>query len=394
MNTVPAHVLDDPAMAWIYLRRVIEASHLIINQLLDTGLPVTDIAHSIREAHPRLPDSLRSVTDARRGWDPRRDAELADRAGWRLITSADPHWPVHFTQPFATMELNIQHLNSSIRGLRHAPFAVWAKGPGKLAELTKCAITVVGTRDISRYGQQVAGQWASDFASQGYTVVSGGADGVDAACHRAALAAGTPTIVVMAGSLDKPYPARNIRMFDQIVEAGGLVMSEYPPGTAPARHRFLTRNRLAASLGGATVVMEAALRSGALNTLNWANAMSKPTFAVPGQVTSVVAQGCLKAIQDQKAQLARVPADVTGALDAAIGMQLELNMDRDSGPSLGWEETAVFDATGLHATGSAEGTAEAIQVDTGLPMPRVIRHLRTLENAGMVKRVGSKWLKV
>lgn len=391
MNDFPARILDDPHLAWVYLRRVVEASHPIIPQLFDAELSVSDLAHSIKEGDSRLPKSLLDATRARCEQDPRPDAEKAAQLGWRLITRDSDEWPQSFEQSFATLELNLQHVNSNIRGLRYAPFAVWAKGTGNLGKLATAAVTMVGTRGVSRYGEQVAMQWSQDFATQGYTLISGGAEGVDTAVHREALQQGGATMVVMAGSMDRMYPAQNKKLFERIAASGGVLLSEYPPGTAPARHRFLTRNRLAASLGRATVVVEAALRSGALNTLNWANAMGKATFAVPGPVTSAASQGCLKAIQEQRATLARVPMDVSAALGA---QQLEIPMEQAEGPQLGWEETAVFDAAALNESDEHEGTAEAIQKDTGLPMPMVIRHLRTLSSKGLVKRVGKKWLKV
>ncbi|KAB1503820.1 DNA-protecting protein DprA [Corynebacterium sp. 320] len=375
-------ILEDPSTAWAYLRRVVEASHPVVNSLLDTGLPVSEVAMAIAEANPRLPRELLEATQARRAVDPRPDMECASRRGWRLITRESPEWPESFGSAFVTQELNVHSLNSAVRGLRFAPFAVYVAGPGDLSTLARHSVTMVGTRAATRYGSEVAAEWSGQFAAHGLTIISGGAEGVDACAHHSALSRRSPTVAVMAGSLDRPYPKKHYELFRQIVDSGGALVSEYPPDTAPARHRFLTRNRLAAALGGATVVVEAALRSGALNTLNWANSMNKPTFAVPGPVTTVGSQGCLKAIQEQRAQLARTAAEIIEVLQ---GTQLSLEL---SGPSLSWEQTAIIDAT-LRPV-----EVEEIHRDTGLPMAIVVRQLRTLSSMGLVRRVGNQWQRV
>ena len=122
-------------------------------------------------------------------------------------------------------------------------------------------------------------------------VVSGGAYGIDAAAHRGALALGGTTVLVSAGGLDRPYPPGNGRLFEAVAESG-LLVSESPPGSAPQRHRFLTRNRLIAALSGATIVVEAARRSGAINTAAHARGLGRVLLAVPGPITSALSVGC------------------------------------------------------------------------------------------------------
>ena len=122
-------------------------------------------------------------------------------------------------------------------------------------------------------------------------MVSGGAYGIDGVAHRATLSAEGLTVAVLAGGIDVPYPAGHAALLRRISEQGAVV-SEYPPGVRPARYRFLTRNRLVAALSGATVVVEAGLRSGAANTAAWATSMGRPVCAVPGPVTSSASAGC------------------------------------------------------------------------------------------------------
>src|SRR6185312_6809092 len=142
-----------------------------------------------------------------------------------------------------------------------------------------------GTRASTAYGEHVAVDLAEGLCERGIAVVSGGAFGIDGAAHRGALGVDGSTVAVLAGGVDVPYPAGHSALLHRIYRAG-LVVSEYPPGVRPARHRFLVRNRLVAALSGATVVVEAGLRSGAANTAAWARALGRVVCAVPGPVTS------------------------------------------------------------------------------------------------------------
>jgi DNA processing protein len=137
----------------------------------------------------------------------------------------------------------------------------------------------------------VAGDLAARLAEREVAVFSGGAYGIDGAAHRAALNCEGITVAVLAGGLDIPYPAGRSALLHRIGQHG-LVFTEYPPGVRPARYRFLTRNRLVAAVAGASVVVEAGLRSGAANTATWARALGRVVAAVPGPVTSSASAGC------------------------------------------------------------------------------------------------------
>ncbi len=168
---------------------------------------------------------------------------------------------------------------------------LWAVGPARLNTVADRAAAIVGTRAATAYGEYVAADLAAGLAARDAVVVSGGAFGIDGAAHRAALAADGLTVAVLAGGIDVPYPAAHAVLLKRICDQG-LVVSEYPPGERPARHRFLTRNRLVAALAGATVVVEAGARSGAANTAAWARALGRSVCAVPGPVTSSASVGC------------------------------------------------------------------------------------------------------
>lgn len=182
----------------------------------------------------------------------------------------------------------------------HAPIGLWLRGRSEL--LTHRGAAVVGARAATPYGCDIAQDFAFELAARGLATISGGAYGIDAAAHRAALAGEGPTIAVMAGGCDRLYPSGNRDLLEQIL-AEGLLVSELPPGQAPTRWRFLQRNRVVAALASATVVVEAGARSGALNTANHASTLGRPLGAVPGSVRSASSVGCHRLIRENNATL-------------------------------------------------------------------------------------------
>lgn len=193
------------------------------------------------------------------------------------------------------------------------PVALWVRGGGSLAALCTRSVAVVGSRAATSYGTQVAGDLGYGAARSGVTVVSGAAYGIDVAAHRGALVAEAPTVAVLACGVDLAYPRGHEQLLDRIA-GDGLVVSEVPPGTGPTRVRFLTRNRLIAALTLGTVVVEAALRSGALNTARWAGQLLRPLMGVPGAVTSDVSAGVHELIRSGQAELVTCADEVLAGL--------------------------------------------------------------------------------
>ena len=152
-------------------------------------------------------------------------------------------------------------------------------------------VAVVGARAADPYGLQVAAQSARSAVALGWSVVSGGAEGCDRAAHEAAIEAGGHTLVVLAGGLDRLYPASHERLFSRVLQGGGALVTAYPLGTPPRPHRFLERNRLIAQLSAAVVVARARGRSGALSTARAARSLGRPVLAVPGPVGSALSVG-------------------------------------------------------------------------------------------------------
>jgi len=250
------------------------------------------------------------------------DLTVAGRVGARLIGPDDAEWPAAAMGSFA---------GAVARGVRGAgpPLALYVRGR-PLAGLPDRAVTVVGSRASSPYGTRVAGEVAYELARAGMLVVSGAAFGIDTAAHRSALqvmrpaaassavAARSVTVAVLACGIDRAYPEANRDLLEFIPRYGSVV-SEYPPGTVPARHRFLVRNRLIAAFGAGTVVVEAGRRSGTLSTAAAAEQLGRLVMAVPGPVTSAMSVGCHLLLADRFAQLVTSADDVLAALGGAGG---------------------------------------------------------------------------
>lgn len=196
-----------------------------------------------------------------------------------------------------------------------APLALWAEGDaGLLTAPVWDRVTVTGARAATGYGEHVAMELAAAAITDMRQVVSGGAYGIDGVAHRAALASGGSTIAVMAGGLDRLYPAAHTELLTRVGK-DGLLLSEMPPGAAPTKWRFLQRGRLLAALSGAVVVAEAGYRSGTLNTAARAVELHRPVGAVPGPITSAASAGCHRLFRDGLATVITGYDDVRSLLD-------------------------------------------------------------------------------
>lgn len=311
--------------------------------------------------------------------NPAQELEHAARCGiWQCIPE-DPDWPA------ALGDLGL-----------FQPVCLWGRGErARLEDLGPLAVSVVGSRDCSSYGRSVTYDLAGGLAARGWTVMSGGAYGVDEAAHSAALSAGTspvPTVAVMAGGVDRFYPRGNQTLLERVMERG-LVISEAAPGTMPARFRFLDRNRLIAALGSATLVTEARWRSGAQSTAHHANDLSRPVAAVPGSVQSATSAGCHRLIREGSASL------VTD-LEDFLALVGPLHSGRDPQPPDGDAQLGIFDdlseidrqlADALPVTTPA--TVDSLATVAGLPLPTVLGGLKRLERAGLAVDHGGHWVR-
>ncbi len=273
------------------------------------------------------------------------------------------------------------------RGELAAPIALWVRGSGALAERCDQAAAIVGARAATGYGLHMAGELGAGLAAAGFTVVSGAAIGIDGAAHRGALAAAGPTVAVLACGVDRSYPAAHEALLE-LIAAEGLVVSEYPPGSVPARHRFLVRNRLIAGLAAGTVVVEAGLRSGAQRTAADARALGRPVMAVPGPATSGRSAGCHGMIRDGAILVTRVEE----VLEEVGRIGQYLAEDPPAGgarPTDGLSALAAVVHDALPAR-AAHGVAW-LAAEAGVPPNAVRAALDELVRRELVEHVGGRW---
>lgn len=337
------------------------------------------------------PSSLQSLVGARAGED--RSLEDLRRAavlGARLVTPEDDEWPA---LPLHSLVLAADRQTGPVPDRTTAlvpPLALWVRGAARLDALVDRSVALVGSRASTAYGEHVAGDLAHGLTGNGFTTVSGGAYGIDAAAHRGALAAGGPTVVVLACGVDRSYPAAHGTLFGRVLE-DGLLVSEWPPGCAPLRHRFLVRNRLIAALTRGTVVVEAAARSGAQATAHRARSLGKVLMAVPGPVTSAMSVGChqlLRSAGEQPALLVTSAAEVVEAV-GDLGRDLVDPAAPAVGPRDDLSDVArrVLDACPVRVGVPPERLAVA----AGCSELDVLRVLPALELTGLVEWTGAGW---
>lgn len=219
----------------------------------------------------------------------------AEAAGYGVLMPGDEHWPT-----------GLDDLGAG------EPYVLWVRGATSLlGQPTAEQVTITGARAATAYGTRVAQEFASDLAADEITVVSGGAYGIDAAAHRGAFAAGGHTVAVLAGGIDRPYPAGNRELLQRIADIGAVV-SEMPPGATPTRWRFLARNRVMAAMSASAVVVEAGYRSGSLNVASLAHELGRTVGAVPGPISSAASAGAHRLIREGIGQLVTAPSELLG----------------------------------------------------------------------------------
>jgi DNA processing protein len=221
--------------------------------------------------------------------------QAIEKCSSHFIIPGDEQWP-----------LRVDELESP-------PIGLIVKG--NLDILGNPSLAIVGTRNPTPYGTRIAGDFAAGFVDREWDIVSGGAYGVDSAAHRGALVAEGRTIAVIASGIDLHYPSGNTRLFEEICENGAIV-TEVAPGVPALPHRFLTRNRLIAALSQATLVVEAAFRSGSLRTARDAAELMRPVMAIPGPINSPSSEGCHRLIGERAAELVTSVADAIELISA------------------------------------------------------------------------------
>lgn len=309
--------------------------------------------------------------------DPERVLEAGGRRGLRYVIPGDDEWPDRLDP--------LDHV-APLYERTGIPMGLWVRGPLRLDALAR-SVAIVGSRSATTYGSETASRIAAEVGRAGYAVVSGAAYGIDVAAHRGALAAGAPTVAVLACGADRIYPPRHERLF-QILAAQGAIVSEVGPGLPPTRLRFLSRNRIIAGLGRGTVIVEAALRSGALNTANWTGRLSRPVMGVPGAVTSASSEGVHRLLRSGAATLVSTGGEVL-ELIAPAGEHLAAEEQEPVRPRdrLTLREQQVLDAVPVGGAASVDSIGHA----AGMGLLAVQSALDVLQARGLVAPMGNGW---
>ncbi len=370
LSSVPAHEVVTLVMS----RHADPASVLLRSCLLDEA---GDAAADRPDAGERTAVGKVAASRAIERWRRRRHevpppARLAvwEDAGFRILCPGDAEWPTQLDDLGAAR-----------------PVMLWVRGPSDLRFSCLRSVSVVGSRAATAYGSHVATELSAELAGLSWTVISGGAFGIDACAHRGALAVEGTTVAVLASGLVFGYPKANADLFNAIAHNGVLV-SECPPDRSPTRPGFLVRNRLIAALSRGTLVVEAALRSGAINTARHARELNRPLMAVPGPITSEQSAGCHELIREFGA------ACVTGARDV---IEMVAPLDEAGAPALRAPAVPADDldpvtVSVLRAVAQRVGRGPAtIATIARVDLDTAMRCLGLLAAAGHVERCDHGW---
>jgi len=367
-------VSDEERLARLALSQIFEPGDHRIAGLV-SALGGIKVLEMLRTGDHNLPRTDVAARLAR--VDPARQLEIGMRRGMRYVVQGDPEWPSQLDP--------LDHV-APLYERTGCPPGLWVRGPLTLDTLSN-SVAIVGSRASTTYGDEMASRIAADVGRAGYTVVSGAAYGIDAAAHRGAIDAGTPTVAVLACGADRIYPSSHVRLFD-ILASEGAIVSELAPGLAPMRLRFLSRNRLIAGAALGTVIVEAGKRSGARNTANWTGRLSRPLMGVPGPVTSAASEGVHQMLRSGEAVLVTSGAEVLEMIGSAgehlTYEELEPALPRDQ---LTLREQQILDAVPV----GSGAPVDSIALTAGISMITVQGALDVLRARGLVTLSGDGW---
>lgn len=265
-----------------------------------------------------------------------------------------------------------------LRQIPDAPNELFVLGPPLLDLLNGPSVAIVGSRKVSPYGKTVTTQFATELARAGIPIISGLAIGVDALAHQGALAGGGRTIAILPGGLDNVYPASHRQLARQILERGGALVSEYPPGVHPMKYHFIARNRIVSGLANGVLITEGAINSGSLHTARFALEQGREVMAVPGNITSPTSAGTNNLIRSGATPVTN-SEDVLRVLGIAPGAA-RVAKPHSNDP----HEQAVL---GLLQQGTSDGS-ELLRA-TGFSIQLFNQTLTMLEIRGYIRPLGN-----
>lgn len=261
---------------------------------------------------------------------------------------------------------------------------------GDLQLLKSPQIAIVGSRNPTPVGLEIAFVFAKELAQAGLVISSGFATGIDAASHRGAIIATGRTIAVMGTGLNQTYPAYHTSLSQKILDGGGVLLSEFPLESKGAVWHFPLRNRIISGLSMGTLVVEATMRSGSLITARLANEQGREVFAIPGSIYNQQAHGCHYLIR-QGAKLVEQPSDILEELQGFAGLLQSKNLGEKNileKNKLDWEHRKLLDCIGFEIT-----TVDILVMRTGLAVQQISAMLLELELQGLVKSMAGGYIR-
>ena len=282
-----------PFEARAILFSCIEPGHFFWSAEIAAHGPLKVLESILSASYPA--EKTRAIIDSIRVADVGQILYEIEKAGAKFLTPEHEHWPVGVNQ------------------LVNPPIGLVVKGDSTC--LITDSLAIVGSRKPTNYGANVASEFARGFSDLGWTIISGGAYGIDSYAHRATLQANGITIAVLATGIEVAYPKSNQKLFNEM-SAHGALISELMPYESAMPSRFLVRNRLIASIAKATLVVEAAYKSGSLRTAHDAAELLRPVMAIPGPINSAMSQGCHRLISERAAELITSVADAVEFIGA------------------------------------------------------------------------------
>ncbi|OGH11215.1 MAG: DNA protecting protein DprA [Candidatus Levybacteria bacterium RIFCSPHIGHO2_01_FULL_36_15] len=265
----------------------------------------------------------------------------------------------------------------NLKKIDEAPLVIFVKGDIFNIDGKKC-IAVVGTRKITRYGEEVTAKLVLELVSQGFIIVSGLALGVDVLAHKTAIEENAKTIAVLGSGVDCCYPRENMFIYEKIINGSGAVVSPFPLSMQPSIGTFPARNKIISGLSIGTLVTEAGFESGALITANYARQQKRPVFAVPGPITSKQSEGTAKLLKNGA-------IFIQNSQDILNYLGLKTSKSKDySGLNLDKEEKQVF-----NVLRSESLNINDISKKTQIQISKLSAILTSLEIKGIVKNLGA-----
>jgi DNA processing protein len=366
--------LEDERRARVALARTREPGDLWLARTV-AEIGAVDLYEHLRSARRRS-GTAAEVAGRLADVEPERDLDRARRLGLRFVVPGDDEWPAQVD------DLMFAEPGNEGGGV---PLGLWARGPRRLDDLGR-SVAIVGSRSATTYGCDVAAEIAAGCGAAGWTVISGGAVGIDVAAHRGVLVGGGGTAAVLACGADKVYPLAHQQLLEHLADEHVLV-SETVPGGAPFKHRFLTRNRIIVALARGTLVVEAAARSGALNSAGWATRLNRLLLGVPGPVTSAASEGVHTLLRSGRATVVTSAEDVLEAVGGLGEHGAEPRGPERPADRLSPAQRQVLEAV---PAVRAAGVASIARV-AGLGVVEVAEALEELMDGALVEPDGHGW---